>query len=149
MANPATIMVCKNCGHEMYRDGACEACGWRIGWVPVAQHSDGTSTFVREPRHKFFTASILLTTLVGVIAFIAGVAEGAAAGIIFGPLMVIAGVAAWKKTRLGKLWQGLPPGDRCAALPGLAIGTVIALMLIPVTIMIVAVFAMLPKARDL
>jgi hypothetical protein len=90
-----------------------------------------------------------LTTLVGIIAFIAGLAEGAAAGILFGPIMIMTGVVAWKKTRLGKVWQGLPPGDRGAALPGLAIGTIIALMLIPVTIMIVVVFAMLPKARDL
>ncbi len=138
-------MSCKNCGIDMYKDGHCDACGWRIGWMPVAQSSDGTSTFVMEPRHKFQAVAVLLVTVIGAIAFIVGVSGNGVAGIFLGPLMIIAGIVAWKKTRLGKVWQGLPSEDKWAALPGLLAGGAIAIMIIPITIIIFAVFSMLPR----
>jgi ACR3 family arsenite efflux pump ArsB len=107
--------------------------------MPVAQNSDGTTTFITEPRHKFIAASIFMATTVGVIAFISGIASGGAAPIIFGLLITVAGIVAWVKTHLGKVWNGLPGDDKAFAMPGVVIGSAIAISVIPITLFCIAV----------
>jgi hypothetical protein len=106
--------------------------------MPIAQNSDGTTTFVVEPRHKFIAASIFLATTVGVVAFISGIASGDAAPIVCGLLITMAGTAAWVKTRFGKVWKGLPGDDKAIAMPGVVVGSAIAISVIPITLFCIA-----------
>ncbi|MFD8416697.1 hypothetical protein ACFV2Q_33965 [Streptomyces sp. NPDC059650] len=144
----ATKMRCINCGAEMYAGGICESCDWRQGWLPVAQASGGSTTFVAEQRHGFIATSIFLATLVGLIGFVAGIASGSAGGAFFGLLVAVAGVAAWVKTHMGRLWIGLAPGDKAAAWPGVLAGGFIAIVAIPITLFCIAILkAATPQVR--
>ncbi|MFI6434443.1 hypothetical protein [Streptomyces sp. NPDC050759] len=133
-----TMMACKNCGAEMYKTGICARCDWHVGWMPVAQHSDGSTTFVTERRHTFMAGSLILATVIGIIAVVASATSGSAAGAAVGSLLTAAAMVAWKKTRLGKVWTGLPPDDRLAAWPGVFVSVALAIVCIPITLMCIA-----------
>jgi len=152
----APARECRNCGASMQRGGSCAECGWFAGAVPVAQShsSDGTttSTFVKEKRHTFYLAYALLSVFFGGAALVSGLGSGSAggvlAGMLFGPLMIAAGVVTLKITQGGRVWWGLDPQEKAKALPGLVVGGAIGIMLIPVLIFVFAILKMV-DFRDL
>lgn len=139
---------CPNCADTLTTP-PCETCGWEPGLVPVAltQTSDGpVTTFAAEKRHRFMLIFGLLSCVLGVMTLAGGISGGSAggivAGIIFGPLVFAAGVMTLKNTRGGKAWWGMSAKEKGLAIPGLACGAFLSLLIIPIVLLCVAFMKM-------
>ncbi|WP_143670113.1 hypothetical protein [Streptomyces sp. Ag109_G2-15] len=134
-------MPCKNCGVAMDPIAWCVNCRWEPGLIPVAQMTAGGSTgttFVSEQRHKFMAASIMLLTFVSIIGVFAGFRSGAGV-VIISLIGVVAGIAAWKYTRLGRVWWGLSTQRKMASIPAITVGGFFAIVMLPITLFFVFV----------
>lgn len=144
-------MACKNCGVAMDPAGWCVNCRWEPGLVPISQTSMGdgsvATTFVAEKRHKFIAVSILLTTLLSIIGVIGGIGNGDAGILVLSLIGVPAGIAAWKYTRLGRVWWGLPARRKMAALPAILFGGMCALFILPFTLFLIFVMWQVSERR--
>jgi formate hydrogenlyase subunit 3/multisubunit Na+/H+ antiporter MnhD subunit len=157
---------CRYCGSAVPdRFAQCSSCDWRPGLVPVAEHHlpDGSiaTTFVAEHRHKIMATAMLMATLFGICMFIGGVLNVANPGLstdadpgsfvvmaAFGVIFAMNGIAALTYTRFGKVWWGLTPGERAAAIPGLVLGTLASIVLCLVFVFSWAVLRLLPRRFD-
>lgn len=140
---------CPNCAAQL-SSSQCQQCNWQRGAVPTAQirsNSRARTDFVPEKRHKMILWCGLLACGAGLLAAFYGIAGASsagavAAGVILGPLMFASGVLTLKNTEFGRFWSGLAPKDKGWAAPGLVIGGGFGLILLPATLIAVAVMAL-------
>jgi hypothetical protein len=114
---PVRRINCKYCGSEMVKREPCPKCGWQRGLLLV----DGK--FEPETPPDMLRTQTVLAVISGIVLFIIGAANGASAGIVFGLLFFLAGIATLTITQFGKVWVGLEPGERTMAWSGRIAGS--------------------------
>lgn len=138
---------CPNCTAEMPAE-PCVSCGWQRGLVPIARTGTGeneVTTFSSERRSRGRLLCGLFACAAGAVLLIWGFSTGGgaiAAGIILGPAFLVAGIATLKITRFGRVWWGLPAGDKGWAVPGLVVGAGAMVLALPATLLALAIVAL-------
>ena len=138
---------CPVCGDDLPAE-PCDNCGWERGLVLAYQKDLGDVVevgFRVEKRHKMILWCGLLACALGAILLIWGIATGGpaiAVGLLLGPLALAAGVLTLKITKRGRAWWGIPAKDKALATPGLIVGGGFGLVLIPATLIAIAVMAL-------
>ncbi|MGW2240052.1 hypothetical protein [Streptomyces sp. NPDC001759] len=118
--------VCQHCRRQgrispIENKGAtCARCGWHKGLDPTPSQSDW---FGEEETDKFRRAAVISATPGGLIAFIAGCVVASPFLIMLGAVGTLGGIASLVITKAGTVWHGLQDGERLAAWPGIAVGS--------------------------
>ncbi|MFF7947926.1 hypothetical protein [Streptomyces griseorubiginosus] len=118
--------VCQHCRRKgrtspIENKGAtCVSCGWHKGLDPTPSQNDW---FDEEEADKWRRAAVIAATPGGVIMFIIGCVAASPFLIMLGAVGFIGGVTSLVITKVGTVWHGLQEGERLAAWPGVAVGS--------------------------